>query len=212
MKKSRFVQALIYDGKMIANTWKELSTLNIIYYRGVLWKLSQSSPQEMLQHKLTFTGTQVNYFFVCLRKLWFFSHDLEMEHGSDMVLLGKLLHETSYRRKFKEVMIESIKIDFLERGGCEIHEVKRSRRVEKAHLYQLLYYLYYLKRLGVEAKGVLNYPLLKKTVDAELTPEREVELEGIFGRIREILALDKPPVGERKGYCKKCSYSELCWS
>ena len=159
---------------------------------------------------LVFTGTQVNYYFVCRRKLWFFSHYLYLETDSDLVLLGKLLHETSYSRKFKEVSIGRVKIDFLERG-CQIHEVKRSRRMEKAHLFQLLYYIYYLKRFGVNVKGVLHYPLLKRTLKVELTEEREKEMESILEEMRKIISEDEPLPAERKPYCKKCSYYELCW-
>src|SRR5215207_6799639 len=123
---------------------------------------------------LQFTGTQINYYFVCKRKLWFFSHNMELESDSDLVLLGKLLHETSYKRKpLKELEVERIKIDFIEKTK-EIHERKRSRKIENAHVYQLLYYLYFLKKsANVEAKGVLNYPLLKKKVSMELTQEKE---------------------------------------
>ena len=165
---------------------------------------------ETLHRKLVFTGTQVNYFFVCGRKLWLFSHDLEMEMESDLVLLGKLLHEAGYKRKFKEISIGRIKIDFLERG-CEVHEIKRSRRVEKAHVFQLLYYLYYLKRLGVEARGVLNYPLLRRRVEVDLTDEREKEFEIILTDISKILSSEKPLETIRLPICKRCSYYELCW-
>lgn len=167
--------------------------------------------QQPSSDALSFTGTEINYFFVCIRKLWFFSHNLTLEADSDLVLLGKLLHEEGYNRKFKEVSIGRIKIDFAELGKGEIHEVKRSRRLEKAHLFQLLYYLYYLKKLGVEVKGVLHYPLLKKTVPVELTEENIKELEGILLEMGKIVALSQPPVVEKKGFCKKCSYFELCW-
>jgi len=136
---------------------------------------------------------------------------LVLEADSDLVLLGKLLHETGYARKFKEVSIGRIKIDFYERGG-EIHEVKRSRRMEKAHLFQLLYYLYYLKRFGVEVKGVLHYPLLKRTVTVELTEEKAKEVETVLENIKEIVSRDGPPKVEKKPFCKRCSYYELCWS
>jgi len=163
-----------------------------------------------LPRGLVFTGTQVNYFFVCWRKLWLFSHNLDMEMESDLVLLGKLLHEAGYARKFKEVQIGRVKIDFLEHGG-EIHEIKRSRRLEKAHLYQLLYYLYYLKRLGVTVRGVLHYPLLRRLVNVELTEELEREMERILEDMGRVIASVEPPVAERKPYCRRCSYFELCW-
>ena len=164
----------------------------------------------MLPDILAFTGTQVNYYFVCRRKLWFFSHDLSMEEKSDVVLLGKLLHETGYKRKFKEVSLGRIKIDFLEHG-TEVHEIKRSRRIEKAHIYQLRYYLHYLKRLGVEATGVLNYPLLRRKVQVSLTQDDENEMRQILHDMDKILASETPPTPVRLGICKKCSYYELCW-
>jgi len=133
-----------------------------------------------------------------------------MEAESDLVLLGKLLHETGYKRKFKEVSIGRVKIDFLERVG-EIHEVKRSGRMEKAHLFQLLYYIYYLKRLGVEVRGVLHYPLLKRTVKVELTDDREGEMEAILEDMKCVISRGEPPKAERKTFCRKCSYFELCW-
>lgn len=143
--------------------------------------------------------------------MWFFSHNLTSEADSDLVLLGRLLHEEGYSRKFKEVSIGRVKIDFMELGKGEIHEVKRSRRLEKAHLFQLLYYMYYLKKIGVTVKGVLHYPLLKKTVPVELKEENLKELEGILVEMGKIAALPEPPVVEKKSFCKKCSYYELCW-
>lgn len=160
---------------------------------------------------LSYTGTQINYYFVCKKKLWLFSHNLEMEQTSDLVHVGKLVHETSYGRKFREVMIENIKIDFMEKG-CEIHEIKKSKKIENAHVYQLLYYLYYLKKLGIATRGIINYPALRKTVEVELSEENEREMEGILGEIEQILSLENPPLVEKKSYCKKCSYYELCRS
>ncbi len=173
--------------------------------------MSQLNPSEDVQSNLSFTGTEINYYFVCIRKLWFFSHNLMLEADSDLVLLGKLLHEEGYSRKFKEVSIGRVKIDFVELGKGKIHEVKRSRRLEKAHLFQLLYYLYYLRKIGVDVRGVLHYPLLKKTVSVELTEENVKELEGILVEMGKIAALPEPPMVEKKSFCKKCSYYELCW-
>ncbi len=160
---------------------------------------------------LTHTGSEINYYFVCKRKLWLFSHNIELESDSDLVLQGKLLHEHSYKRKLKEIAIDKIKIDFIEKTN-EVHEIKRSRKVEDAHLYQLLYYLYYLKKhSGLDTKGVLNYPLLKKTVKVELTPQKERKLQQIIHEINQITKLTKPPEAKWIPYCKSCAYSEMCW-
>ena len=83
--------------------------------------------------------------------------------------------------------------------------------MEKAHLFQLLYYIYYLKKLGVKVKGVLHYPLLKRNVNVELTPERERELEAVLNEMRRIVSRDVPPEAERKRQCRRCSYFEICW-
>ncbi len=150
--------------KKIRMLYKNVGSVRILYH----------SSQFILMHpsnSLIFTGTQVNYYFVCKRKLWMFSRQLNQEQSSDTVALGKLLHETSYARKRKEIEIGPIKIDFLK--GCEVHEIKKSKKIEKAHEWQLLYYLWFLKQKGIDAKGMIDYPLLKQRVEAVLTEEKE---------------------------------------
>jgi len=164
-----------------------------------------------LEQALNYTGTQVNYYLICKRKLWLFSRGLDMEETSDLVLLGRLLHERGYARRHKEIQIGRIKVDFVG-SGCEIHEVKRSRKAEDAHLFQLLYYLYYLKRYaGVEGRGCLHYPLLRRTVNVQLTDERIGQVESVLRDIDEILRHENSPKPVKTGYCRRCSYAELCW-
>jgi CRISPR-associated exonuclease Cas4 len=160
--------------------------------------------------ELKYTGSQINYYFVCKRKLWLSAHDIQMEAESDLVHLGKLLHENKYKRKLKEVSIGNIKIDFIEKKN-EIHEVKRSRKIENAHKFQLLYYLYYLKKYGIITSGILNYPLLKKTVRVSLTNDKEVKIRETIQKVHDVICKDTPPLAEWKSFCKSCSYSELCW-
>jgi CRISPR-associated exonuclease Cas4 len=137
---------------------------------------------------------------------------MNLESDSDLVLRGKLLHENSYKRQpLKEVEIDRIKIDFVEKSK-EIHEIKRSRKIEDAHVYQLLYYLYFLKKTAnVVAKGVLNYPLLKKKVEVELTADKEAKLRDVLTGVDDVIRQDKPPEAEWKSYCRNCAYRELCW-
>ena len=42
-----------------------------------------------------------------------------------------------------------------------------------AHIYQLLYYIHYLKKLGIDTTGVIDYPKLKKTVKVTLTEQKQ---------------------------------------
>ena len=159
-----------------------------------------------------FTGTQINYYFICERKLWFFSKYMQMESNSDTVLVGKVLHEDSYKRKAKEFMIDNkIAIDFMEKDGI-INEIKKSNKMEQAHIFQMLYYLYYLKGKGLEKlKGVINYPLLRNKVNVELTAEKEKELEEVLKNIKKIVEQDNPPQLKKMKHCRSCSYYELCW-
>ena len=164
-----------------------------------------------MQNSLNITATQINYFFVCRRKLWLFSHQINMEHTSELVELGKLLHESSYKREKKEIQIGPIKIDFIGKDGV-IHEIKKTPSVEKAHAWQLKYYISYLKKLGVEnLRGEIDYPKLKKRTEIVLSKEDEIELEQILKDIEEIISKEEVPEVMNKSICKKCSYYELCY-
>lgn len=156
-------------------------------------------------------GIKVNYLYVCERKLWLFDRGIQMESKSDKVLMGKLTEEHSYpREEKKEILIDNlINIDIV--GDDEIREVKYSNRMHHADRIQLLYYLYYLKQLGIEKMGVINYPKMRKREEIVLTPEAEREIENALMRVQEILRLDKPPQLQRKPYCAKCAYYEFCW-
>ncbi len=135
-----------------------------------------------------------------------------MEKESELVKLGKILHEERYRKRLKEIQLDRIKLDFIENGN-EIHEIKRSKKMENAHLFQLLYYIYYMKtNFDLILKGVLNYPLLRKKIQIELTIDKEKELQDILLDIKRIIEKDKPPEPIWKSYCKSCAYRDLCWS
>ncbi len=166
-----------------------------------------------MSKELLFNGTQVNYYFICKRKLWLFSHDVRMEQESQLVALGKLMHESTYKRTRKDVLIDSkIAVDFIKKEGkLVLHDIKKSKKLEKAHIHQLLYYLYYLKKKGVKAEGKIDYPRIRETRDVALTPEKEREMQDILRDIRDILHKKTPPDIEKKPYCRKCSYFEFCW-
>jgi len=160
-----------------------------------------------------FTGTHVNYYFVCTRKLWLFHYGVTMEHKSDLVALGRLVHEESYARDRKEIAaFEGIKIDRITAGGV-IHEVKKSNKLEDAHVWQLKYYLYVLKQQDIwPLYGKLEYPKLRKTLEVNLTAEDEREIEKIKQRIAKILESKSPPKIAKMKICRKCAYFEYCWT
>lgn len=170
---------------------------------------------------LRFTGTQVNYYAVCHRKLWLVSHDIQMEHENDNVTLGRLLDEDSYQREHKGITLnERVRFDWVELkdnadGSKTLHEVKKAKSVEAAHRLQMLYYLLCLREKGVAARGQLDYPLLKRTERIELTAPAEAEVEAALDDIESIVESDAVPPRlpqSKKPFCSQCAFFELCWS
>lgn len=158
------------------------------------------------------TGVMVYYYFICKRKLWYFVHEINMENDNENVMLGKLLDENSYKRDDKHLNIDNvINIDFI-REQKELHEMKKSRAVEEAGIWQVKYYLYYLKQRGVNGlKAKIDYPLLKKNLIVELTEEDEEQLDKIIQDIVIMKTQAHPPQFMSKKICAKCAYHDLCF-
>ena len=158
------------------------------------------------------TGIMVYYYFVCKRKLWYFVNQINMEQNSELVEIGKILDEETYKRENKSVLIDdTINIDFV-KNGAVLHEVKKTKSIEEAGIWQVKYYLYYLKKRGVsDLKAKIDYPLIKKNVVVELTQEDELRLEEIIREIIEINNQLIPPDFEAKKICNKCAYHDLCF-
>ncbi|OFY26005.1 MAG: CRISPR-associated protein Cas4 [Bacteroidetes bacterium RIFOXYA12_FULL_35_11] len=165
---------------------------------------------------MNITGTHIHYYFLCRRKLWLFATGINMEHTSDLVYEGKLIHETSYPQrseKYEEIEIEGIKIDFYDAKNKIIHETKKSDKVEIAHEWQLKYYIYVLLKNGVEGvTGILEYPALRKTDKIVLSSPDIEEIETIKQKITEIINSEICPVATHQKICNKCSYHDFCWS
>ncbi|MCL0036511.1 CRISPR-associated protein Cas4 [Dehalococcoidia bacterium] len=158
-------------------------------------------------------GTEVNYFMVCRRKLWLYTHRLDLERSSEQVSLGALLHETAYCRLPKrELLVDSlIKVDIMESSG-KVVEVKYSQKMEEAARLQVIYYLYYLKRKGVsELVGELRFPRQRRREEVVLTEENEGKIETTLRKIKEVKDLLSPPKAEWGAICRRCAYSEFCW-
>ena len=153
------------------------------------------------------TGLMVYYYEVCKRKLWYFVNEINSN-----VILGKLLEENTYTRDEKKINIDGvINIDFI-RSKKILHEIKKSNSIEPASLLQVQYYLYYLEKKGlIGLKGILDYPLLKQTVEVNLTDKDRENLDNIIIGIKEILRKESPPALEKNGICKKCAYFDLCF-
>ncbi|AEO38054.1 TPA: CRISPR-associated protein Cas4 [Listeria innocua] len=149
---------------------------------------------------------------MCKRKLWCFSKEIRMEHLDENVQLGKLLDESSYNREKGQVMIdETVNIDFI-KDWKVLHEVKKSKAIEEAGIWQLKYYMYFLKQKGIIIeKGVVDYPKLRQRETIFLTTEDERKIEKILVDIEITTSSLKPPTIIDKPLCKKCAYYEYCY-
>ncbi|UII25136.1 CRISPR-associated protein Cas4 [Fulvivirga maritima] len=161
------------------------------------------------------TATHINYYHICHRKLWLFSRGIQMEHTSEVVEEAKLIHESSYPQrssKYTELDLGVAKIDFYDEKNKVVHEIKKSRKMETAHQWQVKYYLLLLRRAGVpEATAILEYPTLKKTMEVFLSDDDAHYLEEVEQEIEQITRQEKVPEKINKSFCKKCSYYDLCW-
>lgn len=163
----------------------------------------------------TVTGTQIAYASLCLRKLWLYSHGLNMEIFSERVEEGRTLHALSYPKKTKEIEVPDagVKVDFCERDGT-IHEIKLSSKMEESHILQLSYYLQMFQKSGTNlAHGVLHYPRLRQTQEVFLTEEYQHKINESLEIIKTVTEKKQiPEVLSNRSICKKCAYYEFCFA
>ena len=161
------------------------------------------------------TGTHFNYYQICHRKLWLFANGIQMEQTSETVQDGKLIHESSYAdraSKYKEIEMNGIKIDYFDPDSNIVHEIKRAKSVEQAHVWQLKFYLYKLLKAGVEASGLLEYPKLRKKDEVILEDDDIDKIEEMEYEIETIINQEQAPDKLTKiSFCKKCAYYDFCW-
>ncbi|MCJ7843511.1 CRISPR-associated protein Cas4 [Lederbergia sp. NSJ-179] len=157
------------------------------------------------------SGVHIQYYFVCHRKLWLFSKNIQLEEGHERVQAGKLLHERSYKNADKkELAVDNIKIDAID--GEFVREVKVTSRMTKADRWQLLFYLYELKKRGLSKKGLISYTKERKTEEVILMEDDQRELDKIIDRIYEIVEQPHPPKVINAAICTKCAYYDFCYA
>lgn len=163
------------------------------------------------------TGTEVNYFAICQRKLWFFINHIHMEGEHDRVAVGRHIHEATYMKraqKSKEWQHGPIKLDYFDTRTQVIHEVKLSDKMESAHRLQVMYYMYYLSKYGFsKVSAIIEYPKLRKTEKLAMS---DLDIGGIESVILQVDAIKKskvaPPKKVKRGVCTKCAYYDLCFA
>lgn len=158
------------------------------------------------------TGLMIYYYFICERKLWYFINEINMEQNNELVSIGKILDETTYTREKKNIMIDNtINIDFI-KDGAILHEVKKTKSIEEAGIWQVKYYMYYLENRGIEkVQAKIDFPLLRETEEIILEPNDRKVLDNITKNIQELSKKETPPQRIESKICKKCAYYDLCY-
>lgn len=135
-----------------------------------------------------------------------------MEQNSELVKIGKILDETTYTREKKQILIDNtINIDFI-KNKAVLHEVKKTKAVEEAGIWQIKYYIYYLENKGVQdIKAKIDFPLLRETKEVILEDKDREILKNVIIHIEEIGKMDKPPEIIDSRICRKCSYFDMCY-
>lgn len=100
-------------------------------------------------------GTLINYYFHCRRQCYLHGNRLNLEDNSEIVMIGKAIHEEKAQGKDTEIAIENIRLDKL--TAEYLTEVKKSDADMEASRWQLLYYLKVLKGKGIVRKGKLEF-------------------------------------------------------
>src|SRR5665213_482771 len=173
---------------------------------------------------MNITATHINYYHICHRKLWLFSNGINMEHTSEIVADGKLLHESSYPQraeKYREIDLSFTlnseidlfgKIDFYDAKEKVIHEIKRSDKIEEANEWQVKYYIWLFEQNDIHGvHGIIEYPKLRETTEIHLTKTDTNYLKSFVTKIEELQQSEICPPRINSKICKSCSYYDLCY-
>ena len=174
----------------------------------------------------------IGYYLICPRKAWLSVQGLWMEQESEAVALGRLLDQSSYSRNDKHITLHAElpsegerpavalvgKIDHANLKEGVLHETKKGRACEEAHVWQLRFYLWLLHRNGVQRAngnpftGQLDYPALRRTEAVTLTTEDALFLEKIARAVAQLYQQPTPPPRiTQRNFCRKCAFEELCY-
>ena len=160
------------------------------------------------------TGTYIWYYCICKREVWLLAHGIEADQQDDNMQMGNAIHEASYKRESKEIEFADSKFDVISRknGKLVVGEMKKSSRYIESAKMQLLFYLLELEDAGIHAEGELLFPEEKRKETVILDDESKEKLKEVTEGIGNIVDMSLPQPANHIKYCKKCAYSEFCWS
>ena len=154
-------------------------------------------------------GTLVNYFVHCKRQWYLHYHRINLEDESELVHIGKVLHE---QNENDEIAIEGIKVDKITREY--IVEVKKSDADLEAAKYQLLFYLKKAREKGIFRNGKLEC-LEKNKKTKKITvlnyDDYKDDLDMLLSEMEQVYTSNTIPKAVKEAKCRKCAYYKYCF-
>ncbi len=161
------------------------------------------------------TATTIMSYIECPRQAWLISRDIVPDRNNPFLELGRFIHEKYYTDLGeRSVELPGIKMDLIwEQGGAMVvGEIKKSSKALEAAKAQLLYYLYTLKKLGIDAKGYILVPTEKRKLEVILEDKDVRYIENLVEEVKSIVSKNDPPSVSKRRICNFCGYRELCWA
>lgn len=168
----------------------------------------------MKDNSSNITGSLMNAFIICRRKAWFLSREISPYQENDLLEIGKLIGEDYFKREKKEILLNNMKIDFVKNDNKHliVAEIKKSSAGAEAAKIQIAFYLYQLKKLGIEATGELLVPKERKKEKIILTEYWQSKVEESIEEIQALISESFPPFLTKVSFCKYCAYEEFCFA
>ena len=60
--------------------------------------------------------------------------------------------------------------------------------------------------------GFLEYYQVKQRIPFLIKEDDKKEVLEILSKVKELFEGQKEPIKEKKSFCKRCGYSDFCWS
>ena len=156
------------------------------------------------------SGTMYAYSYLCDRKLWLYSKDIVMEQENELVAIGSIIDEESYKRDKKHLYLDDLVCIDIIRDNV-ICEVKKSSSQKQMAIHQLKYYLYLLSKKAINVEGELLIPKENLKEKVNLLENDTENIQNQLNKISEICSQEIPPEVINQKLCKKCAYYELCY-